>query len=85
MATTTIQLDRDIVEKALKYATVEGQTLSSLIENYLLCLMTKGKREEAEKEYPDIVRSLLGAGSPVGDDDINGRKAYHQYLKEKYQ
>jgi hypothetical protein len=33
---------------------------------------------------PDIVLSLLGAGDPVSDDDLNAREAYYQYLDEKY-
>ena len=32
---------------------------------------------------PDIVLSLLGAGEPVADDDLNARDAYQQYLEEK--
>lgn len=34
---------------------------------------------------PDIVFSLLGAGAPIGDNDLNAREAYYSYLKEKYQ
>lgn len=34
---------------------------------------------------PDIVFSLLGAGAPVADNDLNAREAYHTYLEEKYQ
>lgn len=34
-------------------------------------------------EVPDIVLSLLGAGTSVNEDDLNGREAYH-YLEEKY-
>lgn len=37
-----------------------------------------------EAAIPDIVLSLLGAGEPLDDDDLNGRKAYHNYLEEKY-
>ncbi len=29
--------------------------------------------------------SLLGADKPVADDDLNARKAYNEYLEEKYQ
>ena len=36
-------------------------------------------------EVPDVVLSLLGAGEPVADHDLNAREAYHQYLMEKYQ
>lgn len=34
---------------------------------------------------PDIVFSLLGAGAPIEDNDLNAREAYYSYLKEKYQ
>lgn len=34
---------------------------------------------------PDIVFSLLGAGAPIADNDLNAREAYYSYLKEKYQ
>ena len=38
----------------------------------------------AKEEVPDIVLSLLGAGTHVDDNDLNARKAYNEYLKEKY-
>ncbi len=38
----------------------------------------------AKEEVPDIVLSLLGAGIHVADDDLNARKAYNEYLEEKY-
>ena len=37
-----------------------------------------------EEEVPDIVLSLLGAGTHVDDNDLNARKAYNEYLEEKY-
>ncbi len=40
--------------------------------------------EAAKEEIPDIVLSLLGAGTPVAADDLNARKAYNEYLEEKY-
>ena len=43
-------------------------------------------RKATEKEaVPDIVLSLLGAGVPVADNDLNAREAYNEYLEEKYQ
>ena len=61
----------------------KGVSLTDLIEGYLSRLIQK---EKAPAEAtPDIVLSLLGAGEPVEDDDLNGRKAYYERLKEKYQ
>lgn len=82
MATTAIRLNKELVDKAQAYATAEGKNLSSIIEDFLSRLTSS--REETE-EIPDIVLSLLGAGAPVDDDDINGRKAYYGHLEQKHQ
>lgn len=42
------------------------------------------QKDTNEPLAPDVVRSLLGAGEPVEDDNINGRKAHYQHLSEKY-
>ena len=34
---------------------------------------------------PDTVLSLLGAGMPLTDDDLNGREAYYKHMEEKHQ
>jgi len=38
-----------------------------------------------DQPIPDAVLRLLGAGLPLEDDDLNGRKAYYQHLEEKHQ
>ena len=38
-----------------------------------------------EQPLPDVVLSLLGAGMPLNDDDLNGREAYYKHLEEKHQ
>lgn len=81
MATTAIRLDKELVDKAQVYATSEGKSLSSIIEDFLSHLTSKKETEEV----PDIVLSLLGAGTRVDDEDINGRKAYYGHLEEKHQ
>ena len=82
MATTAIRLNKELVDKAQAYATAEGKSLSSIIEDFLSRLTSS--RAETE-EIPDIVLSLLGAGTQVDDDDINGRKAYYGHLEQKHQ
>ena len=42
------------------------------------------RRTAANEAVPDIVLSLLGAGEPVADDDLNAREAHNRYLEEKY-
>lgn len=85
MATTTIHLNKEIVDKAQRYAASEGKSLTSIIEDYLARLTFKGKKQDLDlEEVPDIVLSLLGAGVPLDDDDINGRKAYYDYVEKKH-
>ncbi len=84
METVQINLNRNIVEGAALYAKQRGVNLSSMIEDYLLRIIKSTKTESAEKKVPDVVLSLLGAGEPVSDDDINGRKAFYKHLEEKY-
>lgn len=36
-------------------------------------------------DVPEVVSGLLGAGSPVADQDLNAREAYYQYQMEKHQ
>ena len=69
--------------QAHAYAEQQGLNLTDVIENFLVRFI--GKNEQAAEEtVPDVVLSLLGAGEPIEDDDLNARKAYYQYLEEKY-
>ena len=57
--------------------------LTDVIEDFLLRFIGHNKAA-AEQPVPDVVLSLLGAGTPIADDDLNAREAYNQYLEEKY-
>ena len=48
-------------------------------------LTTQSDPMTSKMGMPDIVLSLLGAGTPVADNDLNARAAYNTYLEEKYQ
>lgn len=74
METTNICLDKRIVDDARLYAKRQGISLSELIERYLSRIVSKDK--SATAGIPDKVLSLLGAGEPVDEDDINGRKEF---------
>ncbi len=82
--TLQIKLNRSIVENAALYARQKGLDLSTMIEDYLVRTINSTKVERAGEKIPDVVLSLLGAGEPVSDDDINGRKAFYKHLEEKY-
>ncbi|MBR6494991.1 MAG: hypothetical protein IKT22_07000 [Prevotella sp.] len=36
-----------------------------------------------ERIIPDVVLSLLAAGEPISEQNLNGREAYCQYLRGK--
>ena len=42
--------------------------------------------ETKELKIPDMVMSMLGVvpSDSIEADDINGRKAYHKYLEDRY-
>jgi hypothetical protein len=84
METVQVSLDKRIVDEAMIYAHNKGVALSSMIEDYLSHITRKEKVVFNGVEIPDIVLNLLGAGEPVEEDDINGRKAFYSYLEEKY-
>ena len=79
-----IAIDPNLYSTAQMYAERQGRNLNTVIEHYLEWFIRK--EETAEQDFPDVVRSLLGAAEgQVDDTDINGRKIYYQHLEEKYQ
>ena len=80
---TTVELRSSIVAE-LDQMSVE---MLESVQHYVRHLRRHartGNKTAKEEEVPDIVLSLLGAGIPVADDDLNARKAYNEYLEEKY-
>ena len=82
--TTQISLDKTIVDKASAYAAEKGEKMSINIERIVQNQIQQKPTQKKDENEPDIVLSLLGAGSPVAENDMNGREAYHQYMEEKY-
>jgi (2Fe-2S) ferredoxin len=82
METIQIKLEKQTFDDATLYARRKGIDLATMIEDYLSRIVRKKKMKS--EDIPDIVQSLLGAGEPVADDDLNAREAYYKYLEEKY-
>ena len=78
-----VAINNNIYQQASDYAQKQGLNLTSVIENFLERFI-KHSKAATKQQVPDVVLSLLGAGEDVSDDDINARKAYYQYLEEKY-
>ena len=78
-----IAISNSIYKEASAYAKQQGVNLSTVVENFLMRFVSHSK-SVSKDITPDIVLSLLGAGEPIAEDDLNAREAYQQYLEEKY-
>ena len=78
-----VAINNNIYQQASAYAQKQGLSLTSVIENFLMRFIVSNQ-SATEQPVPDVVLSLLGAGEPVAEDDINAREAYQQYLEEKF-
>ena len=73
-----VAINPSLYGTAQSYAEQRGLNLTLMIENYLERFINKEKAKAKEQELPDIVVSLLGStGGQLREDDLNGRKAYH--------
>ncbi len=80
---TTVELRTSIVAE-LDQMSVE---MLESVQHYVRHLRRHARtvnKTAAKEEVPDRVLSLLGAGTHVDDNDLNARKAYNEYLEEKY-
>ncbi len=78
-----ITINKNLYQEAQNYAQLQGLNLTTVIESFLIRFIAKSMAPN-ETPIPDVVLSLLGAGEPIDDDDLNGSKAYSKYLEEKY-
>ncbi len=76
----TLKLDREVIEKAKRYAKRQGVSLSQLVESYLRRLAEA--EEPLQKERTGIAAELAGlfAGVEIGD----AKEEYVDYLIKKY-
>ena len=77
-AKLTLQLKKEVIEQAKKFAKTQNTSLSKLIETILSQLVM----EEEEKEISPLVKSLSGVVVLSPDDD--DKSDYADYLAEKY-
>ncbi len=75
----TLKLDDLIIEKAKVYAKKQHTSLSKMIENYLSSVTENVTDKE---EVTPLVKSLTGIVQ--FPQDYNPKKAYSNYLSEKY-
>ena len=76
----TLNLDKEVIEKAKDYAKSQSISLSKLIESYLASLVNDMPSEEIE--ITPLVKSLSGVINL--DEDFDYKEKYTEYLLEKY-
>ncbi len=75
----TIKLDKNIIEKAKKYARMKNISLSRMIESYLNTITRESK---PDVEISPLVKSLSGVINLP--DNFDFKTDYTGYLSEKY-
>ena len=79
-AKLTLNMDREIAQKAKAYARSKGRSLSDLVEHYLRFLTREDVSDEPE--LSPRVKSLMG--SLRLPEDIDYKKELSDRLHEKY-
>ena len=80
---TTVELRTSIVAELDQMSVEMLESVQHYVRHLRRHASTVNKTA-AKEEVPDIVLSLLGAGTLVDAHDLNARKAYNEYLEEKY-
>lgn len=82
-AKLTLKLDKLVIDKAKEYASSHKKSLSRMIEAYLKSLIDKDSKEPDDNfEISPFVKSMqTGVKIPA---DFDYKKAYTDYLMEKY-
>lgn len=80
----TLTLEKDVIEKAKEYAARQGQSLSSLVENYFkhLTLEQNEHKKNKRKELPESFLKLEGCLKHEGEFDY--KVELTKALMEKY-
>ncbi len=81
----TLRLERDLIERAKRYAKQRGTSVSQMVANYFQALTAEeaasvGTDANWKQNLPPITRSLVGslAGSTLDEED------YYRHLEEKH-
>ncbi|WP_299290653.1 DUF6364 family protein [uncultured Mucilaginibacter sp.] len=76
----TLTIEKEVIDKAKKYAKNREQSLSDLIESYLKAITVEN--DPAAIEITPIVKSLKG--SFTAPEDFDYKKELSKRLSEKY-
>jgi hypothetical protein len=82
-AKLTLKLDKQVIDKAKNYASSQKRSLSRLIESYLKTITdTENIQSQNDIEISPFVKSMQTGVKLSADLDY--KKAYGDYLTEKY-
>ena len=73
----TLSLDKNIINKAKKYAKNRNKSISKIVENYLKNIVVNNDDEE----LTPIVSELIGS---VKNFNVNMKDDYADFLTKKY-
>jgi len=76
----TLKLEEKVISKAKKYAVLNQQSVSKLVEKFLMSLINNDIAQD--QQYTPIVRSLAGIVKNRKNGD--NKKDYTGYLIRKY-
>jgi hypothetical protein len=79
-AKLTLTIEESVIEKAKKYASGKGRSLSDLIENYLKVITRDEPKQDAG--LTPVVKALKGAFKAPGNADYKAELT--KRLAEKY-
>ena len=78
----TLTIDKSVIEQAKIYASKQGRSLSSMIENYLKAVTKNEGKIDNKEELSPLVKSLTGSIKLPKDFDY--KKAISDAVNEKY-
>lgn len=76
----TLSIEKTVIERAKKYASSRGRSLSDIIENYLQAISAEEKNEQYE--ISPVVESLIGSFNAPDDNDY--KEELSKRLADKY-
>ena len=80
----TLKLDKIVIEKAKKYASLQKRSLSRIIESYLKSLsIQEDSIDKNEIQISPFVKSMRSSGVNI-PADLDYKTEYSNYLTEKY-
>ncbi|MCB0579599.1 MAG: hypothetical protein KDD10_09870 [Phaeodactylibacter sp.] len=81
-AKLTLKLDKEVIERAKRFARQYNTSLSKLVERYFDQITRQNDDESELTEFTPLVRSLHGIASLPSE--FNPEEAYFEYLLEKH-